>query len=364
MSDLAAMNSTLLKVQSLTKHFPVEGGWLRPPRHVHAVDDISFSLQAGESFALVGESGCGKTTTARLLAKLEKPDEGSILFDEQEVAELSGPALKQYNRDVQMIFQDPFESLNPRRTVRAILRQPFLNHDVAEKGEIDETVIGLLNQVGMEPGEIFMDRYPHQLSGGQRQRIGIARALTLKPRLVIADEPVSSLDISIRAQILNLLKALQAQHDLSYLFITHDLGVVRSVCDRVGVMYLGEIVELAAVESLFTTPLAPLHAGAALGHAGGGPGKGQGAAAHHPQGRGSLRPRTADRMPLPYALSVQREALRGREAGAAGVPPRPYRILSFRRRRRRRRCGRLIRLAAGLWGVGAVHERPLWFRRV
>ena len=251
------MNHSLLQVQRLTKHFPVDGGWLRPPRHVHAVDDISFSLSAGESFALVGESGCGKTTTARLLAKLEKPDDGSILFDEQEVAELSGPALKQYNRDVQMIFQDPFESLNPRRTVRAILRQPFLNHDVADKGDIDETVIELLNQVGMEPGEIFMDRYPHQLSGGQRQRIGIARALTLKPRLVIADEPVSSLDISIRAQILNLLKELQAQHDLSYLFITHDLGVVRSVCDRVGVMYLGEIVELAAVESLFTTPLHP-----------------------------------------------------------------------------------------------------------
>ena len=257
MSESAGMNHSLLQVRRLTKHFPVDGGWLRPPRHVHAVDDVSFSLSAGESFALVGESGCGKTTTARLLAKLEKPDDGSILFDEQEVAELSGPALKQYNRDVQMIFQDPFESLNPRRTVRAILRQPFLNHDVAGKGEIDGTVIGLLNQVGMEPGEIFMDRYPHQLSGGQRQRIGIARALTLKPRLVIADEPVSSLDISIRAQILNLLKALQAQHDLSYLFITHDLGVVRSVCDRVGVMYLGEIVELAAVESLFTTPLHP-----------------------------------------------------------------------------------------------------------
>ena len=257
MSEPAAMNHSLLQVQRLTKHFPVDGGWLRPPRHVHAVDDVSFSLEAGESFALVGESGCGKTTTARLLAKLEKPDDGSILFDEQEVAELSGPALKQYNRDVQMIFQDPFESLNPRRTVRAILRQPLLNHDVADKGEIDETVVGLLNQVGMEPGEIFMDRYPHQLSGGQRQRIGIARALTLKPRLVIADEPVSSLDISIRAQILNLLKALQAQHDLSYLFITHDLGVVRSVCDRVGVMYLGEIVELAAVESLFTAPLHP-----------------------------------------------------------------------------------------------------------
>ena len=251
------MNHSLLQVRRLTKHFPVEGGWFRPPRHVHAVDDISFSLKAGESFALVGESGCGKTTTARLLAKLEKPDDGSILFDEQEVAELRGPALKQYNRDVQMIFQDPFESLNPRRTVRAILRQPFLNHDVVNKGEIDEIVVDLLNQVGMEPGEIFMDRYPHQLSGGQRQRIGIARALTLKPRLVIADEPVSSLDISIRAQILNLMKALQAQHDLSYLFITHDLGVVRSVCDRVGVMYLGEIVELAAVESLFTTPLHP-----------------------------------------------------------------------------------------------------------
>ena len=344
MSEPAKMNHSLLQVQRLTKHFPVEGGWLRPPRHVHAVDDVSFSLEAGESFALVGESGCGKTTTARLLAKLEKPDDGSILFDEQEVAALSGPALKQYNRDVQMIFQDPFESLNPRRTVRAILRQPLINHDAADKGEIDETVVDLLNQVGMEPGEIFMDRYPHQLSGGQRQRIGIARALTLKPRLVIADEPVSSLDISIRAQILNLLKALQAQHDLSYLFITHDLGVVRSVCDRVGVMYLGEIVETCGGGvALHHTP-APLHAGAALGHAGGGPGEGQGAAAHHLKGRGSLRPRPADRVPLPYPLSLQRETLRGGEAGAAGASPRPYGGLSFRRRRRRRRRGRFIHL--------------------
>ena len=203
------------------------------------------------------KAAAGKRRRPACWRNWRKPDDGSILFDEQEVAELRGPALKQYNRDVQMIFQDPFESLNPRRTVRAILRQPFLNHDVANKGKIDETVVDLLNQVGMEPGEIFMDRYPHQLSGGQRQRIGIARALTLKPRLVIADEPVSSLDISIRAQILNLMKALQAKHNLSYLFITHDLGVVRSVCDRVGVMYLGEIVELAAVESLFTNPLHP-----------------------------------------------------------------------------------------------------------
>ncbi|MFP6867730.1 MAG: oligopeptide/dipeptide ABC transporter ATP-binding protein [Nitrospinota bacterium] len=221
------------------------------------MDDISFSIRAGDSFALVGESDGGKTTTARLLAKLEKPDDGSILFDGQEVAELSEPVLKRYRRDVQMIFQGPFESLNPRRTVRAILRQPFLNHDAADKREIDKTIVRLLTQVGMEPGEVFMDRYPHQLSGGQRQRIGIARALTLKPRLMIADEPVSSLDISIRAQILNLMKDLQAQHNLSYLFITHDLGVVRSVCDGVAVMYLGEIVEIAAVESLFTTPLHP-----------------------------------------------------------------------------------------------------------
>jgi len=257
MNDLASMNRPLLQVRRLTKHFSVNAGWFQPSRHVHAVDDISFSIRAGDSFALVGESGGGKTTTARLLAKLEKPDDGSILFDGQEVAELSGPVLKRYRRDVQMIFQDPFESLNPRRTVRAILRQPFLNHDAADKREIDKTIVRLLNQVGMEPGEVFMDRYPHQLSGGQRQRIGIARALTLKPRLVIADEPVSSLDISIRAQILNLMKDLQAQHNLSYLFITHDLGVVRSVCDGVAVMYLGEIVEIAAVESLFTTPLHP-----------------------------------------------------------------------------------------------------------
>jgi len=205
----------------------------------------------------VGESGCGKTTLGRLIARLEVQDRGRIFFGGKEISTVKGEELKRHRREVQMVFQDPFESLNPRRTVLAILSQPFLNYEMAKGPDLKANVVRLLEMVGLTPGASYLQRYPHQFSGGQRQRIGIARALALGPRLVIADEPVSSLDISIRAQILNLMKKLQEAHGLSYLFISHDLSVVRSVCNNVCVMYLGRVVEMGRTEELFLTPRHP-----------------------------------------------------------------------------------------------------------
>jgi len=252
------MKNWLLRVEELTKHFPVKGRFFgRPPRFVHAVDDVTFHMRVGDTLGLVGESGCGKTTVGRLIARLEEPDRGKIIFDSKETLHLSGPELKLYRREVQMVFQDPFESLNPRRRVKSILSQPYLSYRIARGSEVEARVIELLNIVGLRPGEMYLYRYPHEFSGGQRQRIGIARAISLRPRLVIADEPVSSLDISIRAQILNLLKELQETIGLSYIFISHDLSVVRSLCNLVAVMYLGKLVEMGPAEELFSEPLHP-----------------------------------------------------------------------------------------------------------
>jgi len=250
--------SDLIQIENLTKHYPVKRGFFGGQSGVvHAVDGISFFIRNGETLGLVGESGCGKTTVARLIARLEDPSEGKIVFNGKEVSQLSGPGLKLYWREVQMVFQDPFESLNPRRTIESTLSQPFLNHKNGSKPELRSIVIQLLNTVGLRPGEMYLQRYPHQFSGGQRQRIGIARAIALRPRLLIADEPVSSLDISIRAQILNLLKELQQTFGMSYIFISHDLTVVRSLCDFVVVMYLGKIVEMGKTEEMFSRPLHP-----------------------------------------------------------------------------------------------------------
>ena len=224
---------------------------------VHAVDGISLLMTESDTVGLVGESGCGKTTLGRLIAKLEQPDAGKIIFNGKDVSRLSSQELKLYWREVQMIFQDPFESLNPRRTVESILGRAFLNHKIASGSKLRSTIIDLLNMVGLKPGELYLQRYPHQFSGGQRQRIGIARAIALRPRLVIADEPVSSLDISIRAQILNLLNELQETLGMSYLFISHDLSVVRSLCNFVVVMYLGKVVEMGPSEDIFFQPIHP-----------------------------------------------------------------------------------------------------------
>jgi oligopeptide/dipeptide ABC transporter ATP-binding protein len=224
---------------------------------VRAVDGVSFAVKPGEIVALVGESGCGKTTTARLILRLLEPSEGRIWFEGREMSRAHGPDLQAQRRKMQMVFQNPYDSLNPRKTIRHILTQPFLVHRIQPDRQAVEEAIRLLERVGLRPGGQFLERYPHQFSGGQRQRIGIARALALRPRLVVADEPVSSLDISVRGEILNLLKDLQRDFNLAYLIITHDLATVRSFADRVIVMYLGKAVEEACTEDLFLAPKHP-----------------------------------------------------------------------------------------------------------
>ena len=252
------MTDSLLRLENVVKHFPVKSGFFGGQSGiVHAVDNVSLTVKVGETFGLVGESGCGKTTLARLIARLDEPTGGKLFFKEKDIFNLSGRELKPYWREVQMVFQDPFESLNPRRKVESILGQPFLNFKLASGSGLKANIVRLLDMVGLKPGEMYLARYPHQFSGGQRQRIGIARAIALGPRLIIADEPVSALDISVRAQILNLMKELQAKNRFSYLFISHDLSVIRSMCDAVAVMYLGKIVEMGQTEDIFSYPLHP-----------------------------------------------------------------------------------------------------------
>ena len=252
-----AENDVLLKVQGLQKHFPIRKGVLqRQVGAVKAVDGIDFEVRRGETLGVVGESGCGKSTTARLITRLLEPTSGSITWDGREIAHLSRSELKPLRREMQMIFQDPYSSLNPRKTVGTIIGEPFIIHGV----ETDERkrkglVQDLMEQVGLNPEHY--NRLPHQFSGGQRQRIGVARAIALKPKLIVADEPVSALDVSIQAQVLNLLKQLQRDLGLTVIFIAHDLSVVRHTCDRVAVMYLGKIVELASSEELYAHPRHP-----------------------------------------------------------------------------------------------------------
>lgn len=248
--------TTLLKVENLRKAFKVTaskpGG---PTRLLKAVDGISFELFAGETLGLVGESGCGKSTTGKLLLRLIEPDDGRIYFDGQEVTRVSKRSLTPLRRNMQIIFQDPFSSLNPRMRVGEIIGEPLTIHGLARGEEFRDQVIDLMKTVGLS-AEHF-DRYPHEFSGGQRQRIGIARTLAIKPKLIIADEPVSALDLSIQAQIINLLSDLQDEFGLTYLFISHDLGVIKHVCDRVAVMYLGRIVEVATTRELYEQPRHP-----------------------------------------------------------------------------------------------------------
>ena len=247
----------LLSVTDLRLYFPVTKGLIRE-RHVgdvHAVDDISFDLPRGQTLGLVGESGCGKSTTGRTILRLYRPTAGRIVFDGVDITQLTGEALRKTRRRMQMIFQDPYASLDPRMTVGGIVSEPLTAHGIGTPAERRERVTELLDVVGLNPN--FLNRYPHEFSGGQRQRIGVARAIAVNPELIVADEPISALDVSIQAQILNLLGRLQDELSLTYLFIAHDLSVVRYVSDRIAVMYLGRIVELTSSADLYAHPLHP-----------------------------------------------------------------------------------------------------------
>ena len=246
----------LLEVKHLKKHFPIKGGvFSKTIGYVYAVDDINFTLEKGETLGLVGESGCGKSTTGRTILRLIEPTDGAINFEGQDITNLDKGAMRALRREMQIIFQDPYASLNPRMTVGSIIGEPLEIHKIAKGSEKEERVASLLQKVGLRAED--MRKYPHEFSGGQRQRIGIARALALNPKLIVCDEPVSALDVSIQAQVINLLEDLQAEFGLSYLFIAHNLNVVEHISNRVAVMYLGQIVELASDEELYKNPQHP-----------------------------------------------------------------------------------------------------------
>jgi ABC-type oligopeptide transport system ATPase subunit len=245
----------LLEVRHLVKEFSRSRGLFAPPSIVRAVDDVSFTIEEGETFGLVGESGSGKTTTGRCILRLIEPTSGEVRFKNEDVLGFSKSRLRQARRDMQIVFQDPYSSLNPRMRVGDIVEEPLIIHRIGSKAERRTRVAELFDLVGLDPSQLA--RYPHQFSGGQRQRIGLARALALNPSLVIADEPVSALDVSVQAQVINLLMDLQDRLKLTYLFIAHDLRLVRHICSRVAVMYLGKIVEMGATDALFAAPAHP-----------------------------------------------------------------------------------------------------------
>ncbi len=253
----AATTTTLVQTVDLVKHFPVRSGSFHRRGHdrVHAVDGVSLDVRRGETIGVVGESGCGKSTLGRLLVRLQEPTSGTVTFDGVDITKLSRRELRPFRREIQMIFQDPYASLNPRKRVLQIVGDPLRIHRTGSAADIRRRVQELLEVVGLSPDHI--NRYPHEFSGGQRQRIGVARALALSPQLIVADEPVSALDVSIQAQVVNLLDDLQDEFELTYVFIAHDLGVIRHVSNRIAVMYLGLIVEIAPAELLYEQPIHP-----------------------------------------------------------------------------------------------------------
>lgn len=257
MTETLVERKTLLDVQDLKMHFPVTQGivFQRTVGHVHAVDGISFSIERGQTLGLVGESGSGKTTVARTLVRLYTPTSGHMLFDDLDLATLKGEALRQVRQRIQMVFQDPFASLNPRYTIGSLISEPMSIYKIGSGQEIRDRTEELLRVVGLRAE--YVNRYPHEFSGGQRQRIAIARALAVNPEFIVADEPVSALDVSVRAQVLNLLQRLQRQFHLTYLFISHDLSILRHMADRIAVMYLGKIVEMSDRDELYTAPKHP-----------------------------------------------------------------------------------------------------------
>ena len=251
----ARRGDALISVQNLKKYFPITQGIIfqKTVGHVHAVDDVSFDVMPGETLGLVGESGCGKSTVARVITKLLEPTAGQIFFEGEEITNHSRRRMRPLRREMQMIFQDPYASLNPRQPIGQIIGSPFKVHKT--EGDIKKRVQDLMSRVGLNPEHY--NRYPHEFSGGQRQRIGVARALALQPRLIVCDEPVSALDVSIQAQVLNLLEDLQDEFKLTYIFISHDLGVVRHISDRIAVMYLGKIAEVSPADELYENPKHP-----------------------------------------------------------------------------------------------------------
>ena len=249
-------SKTLLRVENLVKYYPIKGGiFMKEVASVKAVDNVSLTIQQGETLGLVGESGCGKSTLGRTILRLEEPTSGKVFFQDQAIDDLEPKAMRHLRKKMQIIFQDPFSSLNPRKSISQIIGEPLLVHGMKSRAQRDNSVIEILETVGL--GREHMRRYPHQFSGGQRQRIGIARAIALKPEFIVCDEAVSALDVSIQAQVINLLKDLQEQFNLTYLFISHDLPVVEYISDRVAVMYLGKIVEFAESGELYKNPLHP-----------------------------------------------------------------------------------------------------------